>query len=97
MHLSQKKKVDSVSLVHHVWTFCLLFQDRVFQEKPRIISLVLHNKQYTGAITSSLASVKQTVQMTRTFKCQTEVTTVTQNCINLPTAVLEHMLTKLEC
>jgi len=39
----------------------------------------------------------QTIQMIQTFKCQTEGTAVTQNNINLPTAVLQHMLTKLGC
>jgi len=76
-----------------MWTFCLLFQDCVFQEKPGIFSLVLKNKHYTGAITSMLSLCEtQTMEMVRTFKCQTEGTTVTQNNINL-----EHTLTKLGC
>jgi len=72
MHFSQKK-VDCVSVMHHVWTFRLLFQDCVFQEKPGILSLVLKNKQYTGAITASVkhrllkwykhSNVKQKVQL----------------------------------
>ena len=65
IHAFLTKKVDSVSLVHCVWAFCLLFQDCVFQEKPGTLSLVLKNKQYTGAITSMLSLCEtQTIQMT---------------------------------
>ena len=78
IHAFLTKKVDCVSLVHHVWTFCSLLQDCVFQEKPGILYLILKNKQYPGAVTSMLSLCEtQTIQMIRTFKRQTEGT---NNC-----------------